>query len=439
MYNLLTEEEINKMFLDNKGLIYYIVNHMGYNQSMSEYEDLVSEGRIGLMKAIRKFDSTRDIKFATWATPCITNEIFMYLRKNKKHNGVISLEEPTADKLCVGDLIEDERAYFVEEVEESEEYAKLIYYILNYLPTKLKCCILYSMAEKKQNEIAEILNLSQSYVSRIMKKVIKKLKTAIQDNYKVKEEFLVKETGKRYAVVFSSKNVNNFKALFLKLLGDFSEEIPNFKWSSNSERSTIQMTISEEAYSFLARFIQEMDEFEITLVSKSEKNVREIPTESKKEEITLSEPSNQEEESQENEDEETVGEEAEMTEESYEESGVLPNLEVLPAVIEEITDYCTNPGDNVEESDKDSNKIPENETQSSEGKEIKRSRSKTSKTEIMRNYIMNLESETFCVADLVKEFPKEKRGFFGFLLNDMKKKNMIESLSRGVYKVIKNN
>jgi len=268
---LLNDEQRQKV-LENEKLVYYLVGRMGFYQGMPEYDDYASEGKIGLIKAVKTYDESKNTKFATYASRCITNEILMYMRKNKKQVGALSLEEPTAENLTIGDMIEDPDAEFTVKFEELEDFSEVIYYILNYLNPKMKYCILLKMGGKTQREIGKILSISQSYVSRLVLKIVKDLKVAINENYEVKEYFRIKTIEDSCYIVFSSKDVENIRILFLKLLEDVSIIIPDFKWYIKNEQFTVEMLADKETYVFLTRFMMEMDKFQIRLTSKDSVN-----------------------------------------------------------------------------------------------------------------------------------------------------------------------
>ena len=106
-----------KLITDNMGLVRYIVK--GIEAPKEEYDDLVSEGTIGLIKAAQTYDENKEIKFSTYSARCIKNQILMYLRKENKHKNVQSLddilnEDNDGKKLVISDLIADERNYYQE-------------------------------------------------------------------------------------------------------------------------------------------------------------------------------------------------------------------------------------------------------------------------------------------------------------------------------------
>lgn len=153
-----------------------------FSSATTELEDLVSIGTIGLIKAVNTFSPETGVKLATYVSRCIENEILMYLRKNQKHKYVASLDEPfytdsEGNEVLLQDTIPDNKADIaLTAYENSELISSAFNYALNNLSSKENQIFLYTVVEKKtQEEIGNILGISQSYVSRMQKKICKKL------------------------------------------------------------------------------------------------------------------------------------------------------------------------------------------------------------------------------------------------------------------------
>lgn len=153
-----------------------------------EYDDLVSIGIIGLIKAVKSYKVEKNIKLATYASRCIENEILMHLRKIKNSKTNISLEEQiSVDKngniFTLKELLCDSNNSPEEEVErDSNKF--YVRKLVEYLPQKEKQIISLRFAldqekEYTQSEVAEIMNMSQSYISRLEKKILKNLQKKI--------------------------------------------------------------------------------------------------------------------------------------------------------------------------------------------------------------------------------------------------------------------
>ncbi len=151
-----------------------------------DLEDLVSIGSLGLIKGIMTYKIDKNIKLATYASRCITNEILMYIRKNKNRKGEVSFEDALnydseGNELHLEDIMGTENDVVHEEIENKLSKIKL-QECLEDLPARDKEIMtlrygLNNTEEYTQKEVADMLGISQSYISRIEKKVIKKLKS----------------------------------------------------------------------------------------------------------------------------------------------------------------------------------------------------------------------------------------------------------------------
>ena len=148
-------------------------------------EDLISIGTIGLIKAVSSFSIDKNIKMATYASRCIENEILMHLRKTTKLKREFSLDEPlNQDKdgnvLTIADVLGTEPDTVSKETENDAEKS-VLKLALDLLPDRERLIMnmrygLYSGEEMTQKEVADSLNISQSYISRLEKKILEKLK-----------------------------------------------------------------------------------------------------------------------------------------------------------------------------------------------------------------------------------------------------------------------
>ena len=180
-------EAKNKLIEHNLRLVVYLSKK--YDNTKIDLEDLVSIGTIGLIKGISTYKVDKNIKLATYASRCIENEILMYLRKNKKRNADVSLEESLSydsegNELHLEDILGTEDDIVTKNIEDDDMKKTLIEEI-NKLPKRDKEIIslrygLFGKKEITQKELAKKLNISQSYISRIEKKVIKKIKESIK-------------------------------------------------------------------------------------------------------------------------------------------------------------------------------------------------------------------------------------------------------------------
>ncbi len=162
-----------------------------YENTGVDLEDLVSIGTIGLIKGINTFSSSKNIKLATYASRCIDNEILMFLRKNKKVKTEVSIDEPLSldgegNELHLEDVLGTDPDVVTKGIEEETERRLMLNEVMHLKPRDRDIMILrYGLMghdELTQKEVAEKLGISQSYISRIEKKVIKRLKMLVNCN-----------------------------------------------------------------------------------------------------------------------------------------------------------------------------------------------------------------------------------------------------------------
>ncbi len=161
-----------------------------YENTNIDLEDLVSIGTIGLIKGINTYKSDKNIKLATYASRCIDNEILMYLRKNKRRKTEVSLEDSLSydaegNELRLEDILGTEDDIVTKHLEEETE-KKLLHMEISKLNSRDKEIMtmrygLYGKEEMTQKEVADYLGISQSYISRIEKKVIKRIKQLVEN------------------------------------------------------------------------------------------------------------------------------------------------------------------------------------------------------------------------------------------------------------------
>ncbi len=173
----------NKLIEHNLRLVVFLAKK--YDNTIYDLEDLVSIGTIGLIKGIKTYKLDKNIKLATYASRCIDNEILMFLRKNKKRNSEVSLEDSInfdneGNELKLEDVFGTEYD-IVEKSLQTKDDRILLEKEVKKLTSRDRDIIeqrygLFGKKELTQKELADKLNISQSYISRIEKKVIKKLK-----------------------------------------------------------------------------------------------------------------------------------------------------------------------------------------------------------------------------------------------------------------------
>ncbi len=170
----------------NLRLVVYIAKK--FENTGLDVEDLISVGTIGLIKAVNSFDNSRNIKLATYASRCIENEILMLLRKMVKVKNEVSIDEPLnvdgdGNQLLLCDVLGTEEDVVYEKIESDAEKDVLLE-TFKTLTERERDIIslrfgLFGKEEMTQKDIADMMGISQSYISRLEKKVVKKLRKEI--------------------------------------------------------------------------------------------------------------------------------------------------------------------------------------------------------------------------------------------------------------------
>ncbi len=172
----------------NLRLVVYIAKK--FDNTGVGVEDLISIGTIGLIKAINTFDPVKKIKLATYASRCIENEILMYLRRNSKTKLEVSIDEPLnvdwdGNELLLSDILGTDEDVIYKDIENEVE-RKLLGKAIGKLTKREQTIVRLRFGinmpdggEKTQKEVADLLGISQSYISRLEKKIMKRLKKEI--------------------------------------------------------------------------------------------------------------------------------------------------------------------------------------------------------------------------------------------------------------------
>lgn len=183
------EDEAKSLLIEhNLRLVVYIAKK--FDNTGVGVEDLISIGTIGLIKAINTFDPIKNIKLATYASRCIENEILMYLRRNSKTKMEVSIDEPLnvdwdGNELLLSDILGTDEDVISRHLEDEVEIS-LLTKAINKLSPREQTIIRLRFGlgredhmEKTQKEVADFLGISQSYISRLEKRIMKRLKKEI--------------------------------------------------------------------------------------------------------------------------------------------------------------------------------------------------------------------------------------------------------------------
>lgn len=180
------EDSKRELIVHNLRLVVYIARKF---DGTTQLEDLISIGTIGLIKAVNTFCPERNIKLATYASRCIENEILMYMRKCASRRGEISIDEPLnidwdGNELLLSDVLGSDGDEVGREIEQEDERFLLLR-LVDKLPPREKQIMemrfgMNGYPEYTQKQVADALGISQSYISRLEKRIIGKLKKQIE-------------------------------------------------------------------------------------------------------------------------------------------------------------------------------------------------------------------------------------------------------------------
>lgn len=183
-----TEEAKNALIEHNLRLVVYIAKR--FENAHAGIEELISIGTVGLIKAVSTFDAEKNIKIATYASRCIENEILMFLRKSAAQKKEVSLDEPLSvdwdgNELLLSDILGSEGDSVFSRMEEDEE-RKIVRAAVSDLNARERVIVemrygLKSGTEMTQKEVADALGISQSYISRLEKKIMWRLRKKLEE------------------------------------------------------------------------------------------------------------------------------------------------------------------------------------------------------------------------------------------------------------------
>ncbi|MBR4029938.1 MAG: RNA polymerase sporulation sigma factor SigE [Clostridia bacterium] len=186
--NHIKEEESRRILIEhNLRLVVYIARK--FENTGIGLEDLISIGTIGLIKAVNTFNPEKNIKLATYASRCIENEILMFLRKNSNLRQEISINEPLntdydGNELVLSDILSEDADVIGKSLDDELD-RELLFQAMKKLPEREREILhlrygLTGEDEKTQKEVADLLGISQSYISRLEKRIILRLKKEME-------------------------------------------------------------------------------------------------------------------------------------------------------------------------------------------------------------------------------------------------------------------
>ena len=206
------DENSDNLIMENIRLVHYVLSKMRIKQQ--DYNDLMQVGTIGLINAARTFDPSRS-KFSTYAIKCIRNEIFIYLRREKKEAGKVYIQdeftvENKDSTLSYEELIEDKNARFSERLENCEEIERILSIVLNRMKKREKLALLYDFSQLTKKEVLENLNTSRQYLFELQRRTRSRLDKLIKDNKtNYKKRYEVKVALETYSILLIINDIEN--------------------------------------------------------------------------------------------------------------------------------------------------------------------------------------------------------------------------------------
>lgn len=186
--NISSQEARDALIEHNLRLVAYIAKR--FENTGANIEELISIGTVGLMKAVSTFNSDKNIKLATYASRCIENEILMFIRKTSSQKREISIDEPLSvdwdgNELLLSDILGSDSDVVFKDMEEDEE-RKMVRAAVENLNDRERIIVelrygLVNGRELTQKEVADALGISQSYISRLEKKIMSRLRKKIEE------------------------------------------------------------------------------------------------------------------------------------------------------------------------------------------------------------------------------------------------------------------
>lgn len=261
------KNDICKLISDNDSLVHYFVRRL--SKGGYEYDDLVQVGRIGLLKAAKTYNGST--KFATYAARCISNELFMYFRKNNKHYfNIVSLDDAIGtdlegNEITYGMVIEDAGSNFNKLIEDLDTITKVFNIALNRLSAREVVIWLCVISGKNQRYVGELLNISQSYISRICSRVSKKLQTMYKNNVKYEEAYHMNINSNGCSITFLVEDVEKINTLIINSLKSV-REVSQVNVSRNGSKICVFFPNVEESFETIAILISTIDKYSIKLV-----------------------------------------------------------------------------------------------------------------------------------------------------------------------------
>lgn len=237
----------------------------------TEYEDLLSVGNIGLIKATATYDASANNTFGTYAKKCIENEFYMAKRKTKNRSKEISLEsivtckEEGDDKISLKDIVLVDPTDITKGIEERDSLERTLELLLNMSSLKLKekQVVFYRLGGMKQTEIGKQVDLSQASISRVIKSAFSKVKNFIDQNPDYTKEIRVRVTPTKYYLNIMLEDEAKCRLAYQILTEQrtYTDNIPDYMVSIGGSSITVSTYAEEEAYITIADILPKIEPY----------------------------------------------------------------------------------------------------------------------------------------------------------------------------------
>lgn len=252
---------------DNMGLVKWIVHHKVGIYNNNDFENKVQTGAIGLIKAVRTFDKSKNLQFATYALKCIMNEIGMEFRQDKKWQNVsfeqVIYRTNDGSGVIIEDSLIDEKSSNIEgDLENKQTIINVLSTILNCLKPRFKLVMLLSIQGSKTTEIAKYLGVSQSYASRLCRRSMKALKEELSYRRKPNDEIYMVDIDRgALKVSFFTRRIEVFDERWSQFLLKMEtiEKHTDAKFEKSEQEVTMYLPIDKDEFWVLALLIWEME------------------------------------------------------------------------------------------------------------------------------------------------------------------------------------
>ena len=264
----LRTKEQEQLVIDNYRLVGHIIKK--FKSDNISQDDLFSVGTIGLIKAAISFDDSKSVKFSTYASKCISNEISIFLKKeNRYYSRVVSLDAPVRSNQeelnSYHEIVHDINTSVFEQIEEKESVTKYINIALNTLNPMNRLIILYRISGMTFDSISKKFGVSKQNISQREKMSKEKIQTYLNRTKIYNKTYNMEIVDNLYTVSFSPNNVQNFNKIFAHFLQKQGKanNLSGLRVNYSKELVLLQVPAQPEFLALIAEIIREIDSYNL--------------------------------------------------------------------------------------------------------------------------------------------------------------------------------